>query len=214
MVDDHPIMRRGLRAILEAEAWVAEVVEAATVADALRTVTGGQVGVVALDIALPDGDGIDAVRRIVRVSPVTRVLMLTMSDDEDLVARALRVGAHGYVLKDTEPGAVVDALRAVASGGFVLGPNVGGSLLSGVRPRPAPLPAPFDGLLPREIDLLAGLAEGESYGEIARRLGVSEKTTRNRASLLFTKLAVADRVQAALLAREAGITGARRHAGC
>ncbi|WIM93592.1 response regulator transcription factor [Actinoplanes oblitus] len=214
VVDDHPIMRRGLRAILEAESWVTEVLEAATVAGALRGVTGGEVDVVALDIALPDGDGIEAVHRITRVSPVTRVLMLTMSDDEDLVARALRVGAHGYVLKDTDPGAVVDALRAVASGGFVLGPNVGGSLLSGVRPRPAPLPAPFDALSARELDLLAGLAAGDSYAEIARRLGLREKTVRNRASQLFTRLAVADRVQAALLARDAGITAARGYAGC
>ena len=205
VVDDHPIVRRGLRTMLEAEAWVDEVIEAATLAEALKAVTGGRIDVVSLDIALPDGDGVGAIRRIVRACPDTRVLMLTMTDDDDVVARALRAGANGYVLKDTDPGAVVDALRAVAAGGTVFGPNIGRTLLSDLRPRLARLPAPFDRLSRRERDLLAGLAAGESNVEIARRVGVSEKTVRNQVSLLFAKLGVADRMQAALAARDAGL---------
>jgi two-component system, NarL family, nitrate/nitrite response regulator NarL len=204
IVDDHPVVRRGLRAMLENEAWVAEVTEAASVADAVRAAVTGRAQVVAMDIALPDGDGVEATRRIVQAVPDVAVLMLTMTDDEETVGRALRAGARGYMLKDTDPDTVVDALRTVAGGGLVLGPRVAAGMLAAARANPR-LPAPFDRLTERERDIVARLAAGESNARIARHLGLSEKTVRNHLTAVFTKLEVSDRVQAALLAREAGI---------
>ncbi|MEU4689832.1 response regulator transcription factor [Actinoplanes sp. NPDC023714] len=205
IVDDHPVVRRGLRVMLESEPWVAEVVEAASVAEAVRQAVTQQVHVVAMDVVLPDGDGIDATRRILQTRRDARVLILTMAEDDHLVARALRAGARGFVLKATDPDAVVDALRTVAAGGVVLGPAVGAAVLTALRPGPGPLPPPFDQLTIRERDILTRLAGGDSNARIARHLGISEKTVRNQLTPIFTKLGVADRVQAALLARDAGL---------
>ncbi|MFK3980691.1 response regulator [Micromonospora sp. NPDC050397] len=207
IVDDHPVVRRGLRTMLEDEPWVERVVEAATCAEAVGLAVTEQVGVVAMDVALPDGDGVEATARIVRSRPEAYVLMLTMADDEEVVSRSLRAGARGYVLKDTDPDTVVDALRTVAGGGLVLGPRIGPAVLTTLQRQPVELPAPFDQLTPRERDILRYLAAGEPNARIARRFGLSEKTIRNQVSALFAKLGVADRVQAALLARDAGIAG-------
>lgn len=207
VVDDHPVVRRGLRTLLQGEPWVGEVLEAATVAESVRQAVTQHVDVVAMDVSLPDGDGIDAVARILTARPEVKIVMLTMADDEEIVARALRAGARGYLVKETDPDTLVDALRTIASGGVVLGPKVGPSVLSAMRRAPADLPSPFDRLSAREREVLAGLAGGESNARIARQLGVSEKTVRNQLSSVFAKLGVADRVQAALLARDAGFPG-------
>lgn len=206
IVDDHPVVRRGLRTMLEGEAWVAEVAEASTVSEAMAVAVSNKSQVIAMDIALPDGDGIDATSRILRACPDASVLILTMADDEDAVTRALRAGARGFVLKDTDPDLVIDALRIIACGGVVLGPRIGPSLLANLQRTPAELPAPFDRLTARERAILAGLASGHGNARIAHRLGLSEKTVRNQLSIMFTKLGVADRVQAALLARDTGVT--------
>ena len=205
IVDDHPVVRRGLGTMLEGETWVAEVTEAATVAEAVKEAVTRQVQVVAMDVALPDGDGIEATRRIVRACPDVRVLVLTMTDDADLVARAFDAGARGYLLKDTDPEIVIDSLRTVAAGGVVLGPRIGLEIIKAVQRQPAQLPPPLDQLTPREYEILALLAAGESNARIARKLGVTEKTVRNQLTNVFSKLNVADRVQAALLARRMGL---------
>lgn len=205
IVDDHPVVRRGLRTMLEGEPWVAEVAEAATVAEAVKEAVTQQVQVVAMDVALPDGDGIDATRRILRVCPGVRILVLTMADDEDIVARAFDAGARGYLLKDTDPQFVIDSLRAVAAGGVVLGPRIGLAVLKAVQRQPARLPPPLDQLTPRESEILSLLAAGQSNARIARQVGVTEKTVRNQLTNVFSKLEVADRVQAALLARRMGL---------
>lgn len=207
VVDDHPVVRRGLRTLLHGEAWVGEVLEAATVAESVRQAVTQHVDVVAMDVSLPDGDGIDAVARILAARPEVKIVMLTMADDEEVVARALRAGARGYLVKETDPDTLVEALHTIASGGVVLGPKVGPSVLSTLRRAPTDLPSPFDRLSAREREVLAGLAGGESNARIARQLGVSEKTVRNQLSSVFAKLGVADRVQAALLARDAGFPG-------
>ncbi len=192
--------------MLEAESWVDDVLEAANCADALVAAATRQVHVVAMDVALPDGSGVEATRRILQGRPEIHVLMLTMADDEDVVARSLRAGARGYVLKDTDPDVIVDALRTVAGGGLVLGPRIGPKVLTTLQRQPVELPAPFNQLTAREREILQQLAGGESNARIARRFGLSEKTVRNQLSVVFAKLGVADRVQAALLARDAGIT--------
>lgn len=205
IVDDHPVVRRGLCTMLEGETWVEEVVEAATVAGAVKEAVTCRVHVVAMDVTLPDGDGIDATRRIMRACPEARILVLTMADDADTVARAFGAGARGYLLKDTDPEMVIDALRTVAAGGVVLGPRIGLDILKAVQARPARLQPPLDQLTPREVEILTLLAAGESNARIARRLGVTEKTVRNQMTGVFSKLEVADRVQAALLARRLGL---------
>ncbi|MDG4762709.1 response regulator transcription factor [Solwaraspora sp. WMMD406] len=207
IVDDHPVVRRGLRTMLDGESWVGQVLEAASCAEAIAAVAHEQVTVVAMDIALPDGDGVSATERILRHRPRTAVLMLTMADDDELVARAMRAGARGYLLKDTDPDVVVDALRTVAGGGLVLGPGIRLAALAGEARRPAALPPPFDQLTPREREILRYLAAGEGNTQIARRFGLSAKTIRNQLSAVFAKLGVGDRVQAALLARDAGLVG-------
>ncbi|MGH3658494.1 MAG: response regulator, partial [Micromonosporaceae bacterium] len=178
IVDDHPVVRRGLRTMLEGEPWVEAVAEAATVADAVKEAVTQQVHAVAMDVTLPDGDGIDATRRIVRARPDVRVLVLTMSDDEDIVARAFDAGARGYLLKDTDPETVIDSLRTVAAGGVVLGPRIGLAVIRTVQGQPARLSPPLDQLTPREYEILTLLAAGESNARIARQVGVTEKTVR------------------------------------
>lgn len=205
IVDDHPVVRRGLRTMLEGEPWVAEVAEAATVAEAIKEAVTRQVHVVAMDVTLPDGDGIDATCRILRARPDVRVLVLTMTDDEDIVSRAINGGARGYLLKDTDPETVIDSLRTVAAGGMVLGPRIRLAGLTAGKRESAQLPAPLDQLTPREYEILTLLAAGESNARIARKLGVTEKTVRNQLTNVFSKLEVADRVQAALLALRMGI---------
>lgn len=205
IVDDHPIVRRGLRALLLSEDWVLEVTEAATAADGVMAAVTDEVDLVAMDVALPDGDGIEATRRILRARPEVAVLILTMSEDDDDVSRALGAGARGFLLKDTDPETVVDALRAVAGGGLVLGPRIRPDLVTQGRRSSATVPAPFDRLTDREREIVGRLALGESNARIARHLGLSEKTIRNQLSAVFLKLGVGDRVHAALLARDAGI---------
>lgn len=205
IVDDHPVVRRGLKVMLEGEAWVSEVAEAASVEEAVREAITCQSDVIAMDVVLPDGDGVDATRRILEACPDAAVLMLTMADDDDTVAKALNAGARGFLLKDTDPDMVIDALRTVASGGVVLGPRVGPTVLTALRRAPAVLPPPFDQLTTRELDIVNRLACGDTNAQIARHLNVSEKTIRNQMSAVFNKLNVSDRVQAALLARDAGI---------
>jgi two-component system nitrate/nitrite response regulator NarL len=205
IVDDHPVVRRGLRVMLEGEPWVRDVTEAASVEEAVREAVTCQADVIAMDVVLPDGDGVDATRRILEACPDAAVLMLTMADDDEIVARALSAGARGFLLKDTDPDMVLDALRTVASGGVVLGPKVGPTVLTALRRAPAVLPPPFDRLTARELEIVNRLAVGDSNAQIARQLNVSEKTIRNQMSAVFHKLNVSDRVQAALLARDAGI---------
>lgn len=205
IVDDHPVVRSGLRMMLEGEPWVEHVVEAATVAAAVKEAVTEQVHIVAIDVGLPDGDGIDATGRILRALPDVRVLVLTMSDEEAIVARIFDVGAHGYLRKDTDPVTVIDSLRRIAAGDVVLGPGVG---LAPVRPGRGGvdrLPAPLDQLTRGEYEILSLLAAGESNARIARKLGVSAKTVRNQLSHVFSKLGVSDRIQAALLAQRMGI---------
>jgi len=208
IVDDHPIFRQGLRALLVQERWVGAIDEAATVAEAVRTVTQRPVDLVSLDVHLPDGRGTDHVGRLLRIRRGLRVLMLTGDAGEATVAAAVGEGAHGYLLKDDDPDDVVAALRTVAAGGFVLGPRVPHTLAA--QRGPAPLAPPLDKITPRERDLLVYLTAGRGNAEIAQRLGLAEKTVRNQMSFLFDKIGVNDRTNAAILARRSGLAPSAR----
>jgi two-component system, NarL family, nitrate/nitrite response regulator NarL len=206
LVDDHPVVLRGLRTLLEGEPWVEEIFEATTVAEAVKEAVARTVSLVVMDLRLPDGDGIEATRRIVRAVPGTMVLIVTMEGDEDSVARAMEAGAHGFVLKDMDPSELVASLRAVAGGGTVLGPHLGSGVIRSADRSSPELPAPLDQLTPRELEILSLLVAAEPTSRIARHLGVAEKTVRNQLSGMFGKLGVRDRVQAALLAQRLGLT--------
>jgi DNA-binding NarL/FixJ family response regulator len=209
IVDDHPIMRRGLGMLLKTEPWVGRVLEAGDANEAARLAVTEHPGVAIVDLNLgvSDHDGIELIRRLRHTAPDCSILVLTMTQDDAVVRTCLAAGASGYVLKGSSPQGVVSAVLTVAEGGLVLGPRVSSEGLMESSHRA--LPAPLDRLTPRDVELLALLGEGASNRQIARTLAISEKTVRNRLTGIFSTLGVADRVQAALLARDKGLTTSR-----
>ena len=202
VVDDHPVVRGGLVALMSTLDWVARPVEADGVARAVEVAETHRPDLAVVDLGLPDGDGIDLTRRLRTLAPEVRVLVLTMSSSGDSAREALAAGASGYVLKETAPEVLLGALRTVADGGLVLGPNVGGGDLLGGDATQGAAPAPFDRLSPRELQLVRLVAAGRSNAEIARRMSLADKTVRNQVSSILTRTGAADRVQLALLARD------------
>ena len=210
VVDDHPVVRRGIVALLGSLSWTAPPVEAATVADARRLATTERPALAVVDVGLPDGDGIALVAELAVISPGCRALVLTMDGSAQTAQRALAAGAAGYLAKDADPQLVVDAVTTIASGGLVLGFDLaaGALQLAGPSPRgPGAAAGPFDGLTPRELDVVRGVAEGLGNPQIARRLGISEKTVRNVLSGVLPKVGAGDRVRLALLAHEHHLGG-------
>ena len=201
IVDDHPVFRRGLVGLLATESWVASVLEAGTLEDAVREAVTGHPDVVAMDLRLPDGDGLEATRRILRARPTAKILVLTMTDDGARAREAIRAGARGYALKRSEPEDIVRALHTVARGGYVLDPDVGRDVLGHVTERPDVPPDLVRNLSPRQVQILTMIGEGRSNSAIARELGVAEKTVRNVVGPILTEIGARDRVDAALKAR-------------
>lgn len=201
IVDDHPIFRDGLAGLLATLHDVDVLGTAATAEDALRTLREAPADVVLMDINLPGTSGVDATRELMRVSPTTAVLMVTMVDDDSTVDAALAAGARGYVLKDADPDEITAAVRTVAAGGAVFGASVAQRLLAGgLRYGRTASPA-TEALTPREQQVLRLLANGTSNRQIARALGLSIKTVQNHVSHILDKLQAADRAQAMLRAR-------------
>lgn len=206
LVDDHPVIRHGVAALLAAESWAGRVVEAGGVVEGARLAILERPGLAILDLGLPDGSGVDLITRLRHTVPGCTVVVLTMTTDGSAVEACLSAGARGYLRKDTPPRSLVLALRTAAEGGTVLGPGVGADALG--RGTTGELSAPLNRLSPRDVTVLRLLAEGRGNAEIARQINVSEKTVRNRLSAIYAALGVADRVQAALLAREKGLVDA------
>jgi len=205
VVDDHPVFRAGLVALLGIQPWIGRVVEADSVATALDATVREEPGIAILDLGLPDGDGIQLTSRIKTLLPDCRILVLTMTSAGDSARSALAAGASGYLVKETDPDTVASALRTVANGGLVLGPHLDASaVLSGDTRRP---PVPFHRLSPREVQIVRLIAQGQTNGSIAGRLNLAEKTIRNQVSAILDKTGVTDRIQLALLARDNGLLG-------
>jgi DNA-binding NarL/FixJ family response regulator len=210
VADDHPLFRDGLRSAL-ASLDDAEVVgEAATGDAAIKSALELQPDVVVMDLQMPGANGIEATRRIIEASPHIGVLVLTMFEDDDSVFAAMRAGARGYLLKGAGEDEIVRAVRAVAAGEAVFGPAVAQRLMDFFASQPSGPPPAFPDLTEREREILELVAQGESNQSIARRLFLSQKTVRNHVSNIFTKLHVADRAQAIVRAREAGLGQAPR----
>jgi NarL family two-component system response regulator LiaR len=198
IADDHPIVRRGLRAFLELQDSVEVVGEAADGEEAVRQVEALLPDVVLMDLVMPRLDGIEAIRRIREVSPSTRAIVLTSYADDARIFPAVQAGAAGYLLKDVEPSQLLEAIRAVGRGEALLHPAVAARLMqefAANRGQPG-----AGALTEREMDVLRLIARGCSNKEIAVELVLSEKTVKTHVSNILAKLHLADRTQAALYA--------------
>ena len=206
IADDHPLFREGMRGRLDRVADVAVVGEAASGNEAVELARELAPDVILMDIKMPGLNGIEATREILRAGPHVGVLVLTMFEDDDSVFAAMRAGAKGYLLKDSGGEGVVHAIRAVASGEAVFGPGVAERIIGffSVSRSSTPQRA-FPELTEREEEVLSLVAQGKSNQEISRRLFVSLKTVRNHVSNILVKLQVADRAQAVIRARDAGM---------
>ena len=206
IADDHPLFREGMRGRLDRVADVAVVGEAASGDEAVELAHKLEPDVILMDIKMPGLNGIEATREIQRANPQIGILVLTMFEDDDSVFAAMRAGAKGYLLKDSGGEGVVRAIRAVASGEAVFGPGVAERIIGFFSaPRTAAPQRAFPELTEREEEVLSLVAQGKSNREIARQLFVSLKTVRNHVSNILLKLQVADRAQAVIRARDAGM---------
>ena len=209
VADDPPVFRRGIRAILGAELDIELVGEATDGEEAVARALELRPDVILMDLNMPGVTGIEATRRILEANPDTAILMLTMFEDDDSVFAAMRAGARGYVLKGADGAETLRAIHAVADGEALFGPTIA-RRLTGYFAAPGgdqktTADQAFPDLTEREHEILSLIAEGYTNTAIASRLYLSPKTVRNYVSSIFTKLEVADRPQAIVRAREAGL---------
>jgi DNA-binding NarL/FixJ family response regulator len=205
IADDHALFRYGLKAMLRSTEGFEVVGEAATGEEVVALAGELKPDIILMDIQMPGLNGIEATRRILRSDPGIGVVVVTMFEQDDSVFAAMRAGARGYVLKGADADEVVKVVRAVAEGDAHFGPDIAQRLMGFFSdPKPAPTVA-FPELTAREGEVLDLIARGLSNTEIAQQLYVSQKTVRNHVSNVFLKLQVADRSQAIVRAREAGL---------
>ena len=209
VVDDHPVMRNGLAALLGSLDGIEVVARAADGREALREALHHRPDVVLLDLQMPGTDGFETLRQLGRSVPTTAVCVLTMFSDDDSLFAAMRAGARGYLLKGAEQEDIERAVRGVAAGEAVFGPGVAQRVLEQITAPPRSAD-PFPQLTPREKEVLGLLAAGRSPRDVANRLGLASKTVGNVVSNILTKLQLTDRGQAAIVAREAGLGGPDR----
>ncbi len=206
LVDDHPLFLDGVRAALSTQPGIEVVAEAHTVAEAHAMAQEHHPEVVLMDLNLPDGSGIDATRDLLAAHPDLRVLVITMSAEDDSVVAAMRNGARGYVVKGAGRADLIGAVTTVAAGGAVFSPTVAarlGDFFSGLAAQPGR--ELFPQLSEREREVLDLVARGWDNRRIAGALFLSDKTVRNHVSTILTKLDVADRSEAVQRARRAGL---------
>ncbi|HET7480184.1 MAG TPA: response regulator transcription factor [Rubrobacteraceae bacterium] len=206
IADDHPHFRDGLRALLLSAPDVEVVGEARDGEEAVKLAAKLQPDVILMDLNMPGVGGIEATRRILRTSPHISVLVISMYEDDDSVFAALKAGARGYLLKGALKAEILRAIRSVMSGEAIFGAAIARRLMQYfASPGPAAAKDAFPELTEREHEILELIACHETNPEIAKKLHLSQKTVRNHVSNIFTKLQVADRAQAIIRAREAGL---------
>jgi two-component system response regulator DevR len=210
LVDDHEVVRMGLRMLLERIEDVEVVGEAGSADEAVAACEKYQPNVVIMDIRMRGNSGIDACRTIVQRWPDTRVIMLTSYANDELIADAIQAGAVGYVMKQVGTGELMRALDAVRQGAAALDPAVTRRVLAMMRQQGGQAPDPFGELTEREVVVLRLLAEGKSNAQIAEALVLSDKTVRNHISTILSKLHAANRVEAATFAVQHDIHNYRR----
>jgi DNA-binding NarL/FixJ family response regulator len=197
LVDDHPVVREGLRGMLAAEDDLTVVAEAGGAAEAVAAIRAHEPDVVLMDLRMPGGDGVEATARVLAQRPATRVVVLTTYDTDADILRAVEAGAAGYLLKDASRAELAQAIRAAARGETVLAPSVAAKLVSRMR-------SPVE-LSRREIEVLRLVARGRTNAEIGRELLISEATVKTHLLRTFGKLDVSDRTAAVTAALERGI---------
>jgi DNA-binding NarL/FixJ family response regulator len=205
LVDDHQVVRRGLRTFLEVQDDIEVVGEASDGAQGVAHAEELRPDVVLMDVRMPGTDGIEALRRLRGLGNPAKVLIVTSFTEKRTVVPALRAGAAGYVYKDVDPDALAAAIRSVHAGHVLLQPEVAGALLTGDGAGGGP--GRGNALTEREREVLALIADGRSNREIARALVLSEKTVKTHVSNILMKLDLADRTQAALWAVRHDVTG-------
>lgn len=206
IADDHPLFRKGLRALLSATPDIDIVGEATTGQEAVELAAELQPDVILMDLQMPGINGVEATRQILHTSPHIRILVVTLFEDDASVFTALRAGARGYVLKDAQEGEMLRAIRAVGSGEAIFSPVVATRLIDYfAMPRPNIAQELFPTLTEREREILQLIARGSSNSDIAKYLSLSGKTVSNYISNIFGKLQVTDRAQAVIRARDAGL---------
>ena len=208
LCDDQALVRGGFRMILEARPDLEVVGEAEDGLQAVELAGQTEPDVILMDVRMPNIDGVEATRRIVERGSGARVIVLTTYDLDEYVYDAIRSGASAFLLKDVQPTQLVDAIRIVAAGDALLAPSVTRRLLDRFArslPDRQPAPASLSTLTEREVEVLHLLASGLSNAELSERLFVSEATVKTHVSNLLRKLGVRDRVQAVILAYEAGL---------
>ena len=198
LVDDHEVIRVGLRTVLGQTQGIAVVGEAGTMAEAVQQAQRLKPDVILMDVRLPDGSGIDACREILGALPGTRAIFLTSYADDDSVLAAVLAGAHGYVLKEIDSPALLEAIRSVAKGQSILDSHVTERALQWLRGlHDLPATSGTDQLSSQEERVVALVAEGKTNKEIALALGLSDKTVKNYLANVFQKLRITRRAQAA-----------------
>jgi DNA-binding NarL/FixJ family response regulator len=208
LADDQTLIRAGFRALLEAEADMEVVGEAATGPEAGRLARSLRPDVVLMDIRMPGGDGIEATEAILGPdgTPEVRVIMLTTFELDDYIIDAIRAGASGFLVKDTEPEELIRAVRSVAEGDALLSPSVTRRLLARVAAQGRPVPPPaLDQITEREREVLALVGAGLNNADIAGKLFITPLTAKTHVSRIMTKLMVRDRAQLVVLAYESGL---------
>jgi DNA-binding NarL/FixJ family response regulator len=207
VVDDHAVVREGLRAFLGVQEGFEIVGEAADGAEAIERASELEPDVVLMDLVMPELDGVSAMRELRRRSPRSRVIVLTSFLDDDRLLPALEAGAAGYLLKNSQPAELARAIRTAQAGEAIIDSAVAARLVKTLSDRPQTSGSgAFEQLTTRERDVLALIANGRSNKRIALELGISEKTVKTHVGHVLAKLGVTDRTQAALLAVQQGLT--------
>lgn len=208
IVDDHKLFREGIKALLAVTDDIEIVGEAEDGATAMKRIRELEPDVILMDINMPGLNGIRVTEQILAQHPQTRIIMLTMLEDDASIFHAMRAGARGYLLKGAEPEEVLSVIRAVAEGQALFGPAIATRLMNYFKElgaKPAVSGVLFPELTEREVEVLRLIAQGLNNQEIAHKLVLSPKTVRNHITNIFSKLQVADRAQAIVRAREAGL---------
>ena len=206
IADDHPLYRDGMHGLLDSVPDTEVIGEASTGEEAITLAENLQPDVILMDIKMPGINGVQAMREILNTSPHIRILIVSMLEDDDSVFAAMRAGARGYVPKGANQAEMLRAIRAVANGEAIFGPGIAQRLIGFFSTsRPSAQPRLFPELTERESEILALIAQGHTNQEIAEQLVLSIKTVRNHVSNIFSKLQVADRAQAIIRARDAGL---------
>lgn len=204
IADDHPLIRQGLRVVIEAQPDMELVAEASNGEQAIQQALALKPDIVIMDLQMPVKDGLAATREIAQTNPQVQVLILTSFPDDDNVYTAIKAGAMGFLLKDSSAEYLLDAIRTVSRGESVLHPTIARKLMQEIR-QPPRLPPTTEPLTPREVEVLGCLTQGMTNQQIARQLSISVRTVSAHVRNILDKLHLANRTQAALYALDQGI---------